>query len=269
MTEEPSFIRKIDWAEQHLVKIQGLIDTFADDHPYTVTHRFEGKRKKSRWRLEFTGSPDEDLPLILGDVLYNIRSGLDHLAGMLVQPSKRTKAFFPIVTESIWDIPEVEGENEERAKARRNWNSVTRTMRPEAVTILKAAQPIEPRPDPRAKHILSILNVLSNKDRHSKFNILVRGLAGEGITAELTTKDGSVFEGDPQGIGSRTGFQDGATLKVPPGVVKVDLQGTPLVLVRVAEDWGNIRIPHDLLPMFPWIRDRLFTPLMPYLQSRS
>jgi len=269
MTEKPSFVRKIDWAEQHFVKFCGLVDAFADSHPYTVSRRLEGKRKVPRWRLEFTSMPDDDLPLVLGDVLYNMRSSLDHLACALVASSRRTSSFFPIITERIWDIPQVEGENEKRTKMRRNWGTATKTMHPEAIKILQTAQPIEPRPDPRAKHALSILNNLSNKDRHSKLSVPIWGLAGDGTTAELTREDGSLVEANPQGVGNRTGFQDGAILQVPPDVVEVNLQGTPLILVRVAGDWGNIRIPHDLRPAFHWIREELFAPLMSYLHTYS
>jgi hypothetical protein len=240
MAEKPSFVRKIDWAEHHLVKLERHVDAFRESHPYTVTRRIEGKDQKTVWRLEFNDVLSEEVPLILGDVLYNMRTSLEHLAAALVRPSHRSHMMFPIFTEPIWEIPWVEGENEERTKRRNQWGTITRFMRPEAVAILKAAQPVEPAPDPRAKHALIILNILSNKDRHRDLSVVAWGLAASGMICELVMPSGVVFR-VPAGDGGRKGFPDGAEITpIPPDVVQVNLQGTPRVIVRIAQDWGYI-----------------------------
>jgi len=267
MTDTPSHIRKIDWAEKHLVKLEELVGDFANSHPYTVTRRVEGQRKKRAvWRLEFTSQPGPDLSLIVGDILYNMRSSLDHLAAALVKPSLRSKVMFPIFTEPVWELPHVEGENPERTKSRQRWETVTRAMQPEAVAIIKNAQPIEPRPNPDQLHPLTVLNRLSNKDRHSGFSLISWGLVPE-PDCEVTFEDGStrITEGT---LGPYIGIQDGAEIGgIPPGVVKVDLKGTPLVVLQVEKSWGNIRVPTNLQKIAEAIRVLILEPCEPYLRG--
>ena len=88
MAEVPSFTRKLDWAEQHLVKIESVVTAFVNSHPYMATYAIEHK-KKPTWRLHFTATPDDRLPLIVGDVLHNVRASLDYLVGALVPSSER------------------------------------------------------------------------------------------------------------------------------------------------------------------------------------
>lgn len=60
--------------------------------------------------MEFTESPDPVWALMVGDILYNLRSCLDYLAGALNPPSVRSHVMFPIAHETIWDIPFADGE---------------------------------------------------------------------------------------------------------------------------------------------------------------
>jgi hypothetical protein len=62
--------------------------------------------------------PDHRLPLIAGDVVYNLRAGLDHLACALVSVSDRSHVMFPILIESVWDIPVQDAENQQGTKNR-------------------------------------------------------------------------------------------------------------------------------------------------------
>ena len=96
--EVPSYLRKLSWAEDHLVRLEQSIAEFAGRHPYFT------RRVEHRWILEFTEPADPRWPLVVGDVLYNVRSGLDHLAVALNPWSRRHDIYFPIVREAIWEI---------------------------------------------------------------------------------------------------------------------------------------------------------------------
>jgi hypothetical protein len=39
--------------------------------------------------FHFTEDPDPEIPLIVGDILFNLRSGFDHVIAALVKPSHR------------------------------------------------------------------------------------------------------------------------------------------------------------------------------------
>jgi len=90
---------KLDRAEHHLKKVRKMIRTFSDGHPYdAVRHDNVRINNQEVWRyvLRFTHQPDENLPIIVGDVIHNVRSALDHMAVAMVPNDRRRKAGFPI-----------------------------------------------------------------------------------------------------------------------------------------------------------------------------
>ena len=116
------------------------IHRYTRRHPYRARPRMEGKRKV--YRLEYTRQPDDELAVIAGDFVYNIRSALDHLAASMVPSKNRYSVAFPIFWQGVWENS-IEGENEQRVKDRARWVSCTREMPDEAVAILKDCQPPE------------------------------------------------------------------------------------------------------------------------------
>jgi hypothetical protein len=91
MSAEPSYLRRADWAEQHLMELSKRVFAFMAGEPYEVTDPIEGRRGQHTARLVFTEQPDPDITLIAGDVLYNLRTAFDYLVGSLVAPSERSK----------------------------------------------------------------------------------------------------------------------------------------------------------------------------------
>jgi hypothetical protein len=144
----PSFIAKISRAKKHLIDLESEIGRFAAMDPYAVSEGVEGKKKRKVRRLVFTADPaNTDIPIITADVIYNLRSALDHLMSSLVAPKDRGSAMFPIFFEGVWQAI-VPGENEQRIKDRQRWASYIKTLPDVAVTVLKAMQP----PDLGAEH---------------------------------------------------------------------------------------------------------------------
>jgi hypothetical protein len=206
--KEWSFSRKMIRAAKHLDELNAILANFAERHPYEVI-RTTDRTGKHTHRFEYTEEPPQEIPLIVGDVLYNLRSGFDHLIGALVPRSQRSKVLFPIVTEPVWDMPPADGENEDLRRNREKWESLVRKIKhAEAVPILQGLQPLTSMRIPPLMHPLDILNKLSNKDRHQQLSVILSGL--DKISVSLVMKRsgqirrvGVEFAGPYSGLASR------------------------------------------------------------------
>jgi hypothetical protein len=75
---------KLARADQHLKALDQEIDWFLKRNPQLFTHERNAQTGEDLlWTLTRTNPPDE-WSCIVGDVLYNLRSCLDHLAWQLV-----------------------------------------------------------------------------------------------------------------------------------------------------------------------------------------
>lgn len=236
MAAKRSYDLKLDRAEHHLIEIEEIVATYRATRPYTVAKLREGKRQTTVWRFRYTSQPPEELALISADFIYNVRSALDHLAATLVPSNDRD--MFPIFFQGVWE-PEIDGENAERRKMRQRWQSLTRNMDAAAVALLKQAQPPDKgRDEGESLHSLTVLNRLSNKDRHTKLPVH----AGKLIGAEITYRapDGTWMRG---ALGEMEALEDGARLPIPHNATDVKPYGT----VSVGLDYG----PDDMSLMIP------------------
>ena len=254
----PSFISKVNRAEKHLRGLEGAIEACAATHPYAARKRVQGKEEA--FFLEFTAQPiNTDIPIIAGDFVQNLHSGLHHLA-VLLASRNRSSIMFPIFWQGVWNEG-VQGENEQRAKNRERWITYTRDMRPEAVAILKALQP----PDGGGEsdiHKLLFLNRLSNTDRHKKLNAVPAGLTQ--VEATITKADGTKEEVVDAEV--RFGVvQDGAKIFLKPGEVDVEVRGTPTVMIAFTDPKGQIILPDGFQRMLEWVREKVTGPLALYV----
>jgi hypothetical protein len=235
-TGRRSYDLKFDRAEKHLIDLEREVSRYCATHPYTVTHAREGNRQKPVWRFRYTSQPPDVIALITADFIYNLRSGLDHLAATLVR--RQDRQMFPIFFQGVWEAG-VEGENEQRAKERQRWRSLTRNMDPGAVAILKQAQPRDlGRDEGENTQSLSMLNRLSNKDRHTKLPIHIGRLAGTELC--YRTPDGAWYGG---GLAANEALEDDTKLDIPHDATDVYVMGTPVVVIRTSPDREGFKIP--------------------------
>jgi hypothetical protein len=264
----PSYVAKISRAEKHRVELHEAIAEYAARKPYTVRKGIEGKKKKTVHRLVFTADPaNTDIPIIAADIVYNLRSGLDHLMSGLVANKKRSRVIFPIFFQGVWE-PSSPREDAQRRKLRERWTSDTKTVKAPALTILKALQPPDGAGDGMEADRLSVLNSLSNRDRHEKLPVLVSGLAD--FTFQVVGSDGIEKRGIPKpGTDSDFAHND-ARLRVPEDAVKVDIEGTPVIVIRVAKDeLGKdrfVRLLTFLDEAIPFVNARIINPLIPHVR---
>lgn len=263
MSIVPSYILKANRAEHHLHDLKVAIGKWADTHPYEV--RTTHYRNRDAHHLRFTGSVPPEIGMIAADFVYNIRSGLDHLMASLVPATKRSKVYFPIYFQGVWEDP-VPGEDEKRAKERIRWKSDTVKVRPEAVAILKSLQPPEDtREVPDTAHAFGVINKLSNTDRHQRLPLVFMALRGVRLIGIM---NGQPFIG-PADTGTPADLyiaKDGTELRYPKGSVDMKIAGSPVVAVHVPQD-GDIDVPDVFDTALRAFRERAVFPLSPYIHS--
>jgi len=134
--------------------------------------------------LRFTSQPDEMLPVIVGDVIHNMRSALDHLIVGIVPNNRRRKAGFPIFNESPFDE---HGELMD-GELGRAWAKLTNGIPEPALAQIKFLQPYQPADvdvidfcrknglDPGDINGLAMLGRFDNADKHRGLITIAGGL---------------------------------------------------------------------------------------------
>lgn len=280
MTE--SWRLKLDRAEQHLADLKREIDGYTNEHAYEAVRNVGGAKCHEhidcwRYRLRITKKPDPWLAILAGDVVHNLRSGLDHIAVALVPSTRRSKASFPIRTLDPWarEDRRYVFRNPER---RRSFNTAVKGMPAAAVAVIKELQPYR-RPLEAGVHILAQLSRLENADKHRQLIPVAAGLTG--VTSTVSAR--GQFLDQPFRT-PRHFIPDGAqiahfgwlpTPPLQPSEVDVKVRGTPLVSIKVVErDLTQEQLPgwaplDELLRhVIDGIRDEVFPPLEPYVRRR-
>lgn len=262
----PSYVAKISRAKKHLVELHEAINEYAASKPYAVRQGVEGKKQKTIHRLVFTADPgNTDIPIITADVIYNLRSALDHLMSCLVAGKDRSGVIFPIFFQGVWEDP-VPGENTERRKLRARWASDTRSLKAPALALLKGLQPPEDTGDDTNADRLRVLNSLSNRDRHEKLPVTVSGLSD--FTIILKRADGELYKALSE---LTVDFaKNDARIQIPEDSVDVKIEGTPLVVIRVGKDKAGrdryLRLPAFLDEAIPFLKTRVINPLISHVR---
>jgi hypothetical protein len=274
---------KVDRAEQHLQEFKAAIDGYAQGHSYQAVRVVGGAKCHEhttcwRYRLYIT-QPDPVLSVIFGDVLYNLRSALDHLAVAMVPSTRRSSASFPVAAEDIW--AKQNGcyivRNPEQ---RRSFRTAVRGMPAPAVEAIKSIQPYGMGQHPEGSALYQ-LNRLNNADKHRQLVTFVSGLMyatvavtvrgvplnqyamGQSVPEETFTQDGAMIA-----HGGREGLP-----VTPEAEMDVQIDGAPVVAVKIVEADGDggtgyMEILSLFDTLFPWLRDQVFPALEPYVRRR-
>jgi hypothetical protein len=75
---------KVKRANHHIKDLEGLIRDFLDSKPYEVFIEEDVQAGRKRHRLRIRREPPPSWGPVIGEVLFNLRSALDHLACQLV-----------------------------------------------------------------------------------------------------------------------------------------------------------------------------------------
>jgi hypothetical protein len=169
---------KLVRAKYQLRELNDRFRKFAESHPYSVVDEFELRPGEERsglpigdywFRVGGVGVPKREWAVLIGELVHNLRSALDHAVYAAAEkPDRDTQ--FPIFTRrKDWD-----------KKACRMIYSVP----DEPLALIEEAQPYH-APVPRG-HVLAVLNRLSNQDKHRLLHTTVLRVEGmaPGFAAE-------------------------------------------------------------------------------------
>jgi hypothetical protein len=228
----PSFILKAARAKHHFDEVEALVGAYGDRHPYVMRKGPAAQDNSCLHHLEFTEQPSDDIAIVAGDVVHNVRSGLNHLATALVPPEFRRKVQFPIFMRDPFELdPSTGALYADRAGDRGNWKRFTSGMPDGAVEFLVSVQPYSTFwEDPGSVDGLTIIEELSNNDKHRQLILLATGLIDGAIT--YTWPNGKTVTRHSFGD-----LRDGARDTVPmPAEVEVEIRGTPAIGVNIGPD---------------------------------
>jgi hypothetical protein len=240
-SSDPSWRLKRCRAEQHLRDLADEIAPFYGRNTYPVSEGFEYEDNTRVWirRVIFPEPDDPMLPILAGELMFNLRSALDHLAAALVPPARRTPKIikdtqFPIFSRDIDKIDPATGKHVHRNE-RSNFERMTKGFPDKAIPLVKGLQPYMLSAQQGAEnHALSILATLQNADKHRQLVIVSSGLANPVI--RHTTASGLVtYESQITGLPADRRLQSRAVVDRSPvddlADVQVEVEGTSQVMI--------------------------------------
>jgi hypothetical protein len=141
---------KIERAKEHIRDLEVEVRSFLMTNPYIVGPKRNPQTRQLIYYLVSVRDTSPRISAIIGDVIHNLRSALDHLAYQLVlvgggTPSKQT--YFPI--------------SEDAAKYKTERPGKVKGMRPDAIKAIDAIKPYGGGND-----LLWRLHRLDNVDKH-------------------------------------------------------------------------------------------------------
>ena len=207
-------------AKEHMDELYHEICLFLANEPISITVKDDLEKGLHITRFEVKITPN-NIPLLIGEIAYNLRSGLDQLAWQLALLSgriPRNKTAFPIHKDRT------EG-SEQRFRC------ATKDIPREAVETIKTLQPYN-RGNGFIKHPLWKLNLICNLDKHATMPVR---------STELTVNARILANDFPAERVERIDLDNGMELRVPiAGKFKVRFEPRPpeLIFGRPSNELG-------------------------------
>lgn len=148
-------------------------------------------------RVRLRPQPPVDLPVIIGDCLFNVRSALDHIAWQLVLPKNPTpgnKLIFPI-------------SKDRKAFDKAVADNGLKDAPVNAVAVIEGLQPYHTG----ETHPLALLSKLHNVDKHRQLNVLAAVARDTELAWSPSIYDGGI-EAQFISIFGNDELRDGATM---------------------------------------------------------
>lgn len=234
-----------------------MLKPYWESHEYVVRESVKKNRKGRVWtyRLFSEVEPDPYLAVVLGDLLYDVRSALDHIAVASVPTRRKYKASFPIFTV---DPEKVHPGDEEGDAARLEaWKHRTTGMSDKAMAVVRSVQPYNAQPPAHLQHIplgpedhaLALLSAFQNADKHRQLITIADALDPHSLS--IRDRESGQLIADTDALRT-SGIQthipkNGAVIHTGKTEVDVQAVGGTLIAVRI----GNERSAHRRLPGFP------------------
>jgi hypothetical protein len=173
---------KLARARDHLDNLKARIEAFREPKPYRLIRETQTETdgySDDVFRVEVLRTPPLDWSLVIGELLYNVHSSLDHLANRLAdRHGSSQRVTFPIFkNRSKFWRKDKDGSWNGRSGAAR-----LMLMPPDVHRLVEEVQPYQ-RGDDAPSHPLWLLHELSNADKHQALHIVGSAVTGTKLWA--------------------------------------------------------------------------------------
>ncbi len=165
--------RKRERARHHFEDLRASIEKFRGHRQEPIRGTFDPSASEYHFDVALRGI-SADWPLLLGDFVYDARSSLDYLITALIRSAgnqENNGSQFPIygIDHISWQEIDDYWEKDPQKRIARNLKGTPERTK----AALKRLQPFfeVPRTDP-SRHPLFSLQVMSNRDKHRRLNLL-------------------------------------------------------------------------------------------------
>lgn len=156
-------------AEQGIKELQAELVVFSELHPYAFVTYEDPQTGEQISQLRIHHEPPASLGIIVGEIVHNLRSGLDHLACALpLVPGARRppRPQFP-----VFDFRDFDPAHPKRKVFIREHKGRIGDITPAAYAVVESVQPYNPTNDP-GWHPLALLEALWNWDKHNAIHVV-------------------------------------------------------------------------------------------------
>jgi hypothetical protein len=153
---------KLARAKKHLRAIKRTIKKYAAGQPHQISAKAKGKKK-----LNIPRKPPQEIAIFAGEMIYQMRSALDHLAFELVKRNPNVGTVDPEWREHCQFPLRIE-----RSKKRNNFSHNLPGLSQSAIDAIERMQPYHSARVHNMNGCLRALVLLSNIDKHRHLNLL-------------------------------------------------------------------------------------------------
>lgn len=167
---------KVARGEHHLADLDACFRRGLNEKLYGPVAYVDPKTRKREVRIEFPESLKLDFGVMVGDVVHNFRSALDHLIAQLAFANGKTPNMghaFPLFERNPTRKPKRTASKKVRDaahKERSEWGKYVSGIHKDAIAILKTLQPYDGTYGTLTTDLLA-LHELWNRDKHRVLNL--------------------------------------------------------------------------------------------------
>jgi hypothetical protein len=237
---------KLARAEEHFGDLEELIRPLRERRAYPVSERVECEddAEVRVWRVNFAEPDEAFVQILVGELMFNARSALDHIACAMVPSDRRTRQVmratqFPIFTSDIDELDPTTGKYA-HPNERGNWQRMTQGLPDDAIPLLKGLQPYMFRPEKGPdNHAFAILHAFQNADKHRGLVIVASGLT-DPVVRHVRPSGLITYESAPYGLAADRVLRNGAAVHRAPADeasdMKVEVEATMQILIGEGDD---------------------------------
>jgi hypothetical protein len=256
---ERSWRLKIARAEHHLGDLHHLVEAYQEGHHYRAVCP-NPPRQPTEWRfvLDITQPPDPQIAVVLGDLLFNVRSALDHIAVACAPRERKRQAGFPLY------------ENRPEGYEQKKFESMTTGMASEPLAAIEYEQPYNvanrtSKIGPESVEALFALSALQNADKHRSLALLVAGISDPRVQVSWGTEGLGIFRPRYVEPGELLISYDEFGNRIPYDQVTVEVRGVPHVAVNVSQR-GDYEVLTGAEGILGRVRERVIPSLEPFVR---